>query len=148
MGVTFYHQVRADGGRRTGVSVDGSAGVEYFVDPAGPDDFDPALRWYVDLTWELPDAPRTKRATRAWYAAKLLEIRQVLAEVAEVLRAGVDGDLGPWTSTFPTASGPVRVAVSAQRRIDGTTVAQGIRAALEGDVNALSGVGEAACVRE
>lgn len=148
MGVTFYHQVRADGGRRTGVSIDGSAGVEYFVDPADPDDFDPALRWYVDLTWELPDAPRNQRATRAWYATKLLEIREVLAEVAEVLRAGVDGDLGPWTATISTASGPVRVAVSAQRRIDGVTVAQGIRSALNGDVDALSKAGELSCVYE
>lgn len=34
MGVTFYHQVRADGGRRTGLSIDGSAAIENFVEPA------------------------------------------------------------------------------------------------------------------
>ena len=148
MGVTFYHQVRADGGRRTGVAINGSAGVEYFFDPAVEDDFDPALRWYVDLTWELLDPPRTQRATRAWYATKLLEIRQILAEVAHSLEAGIDGGLQPWVSTVPTPGGPVRVAVAAQRRVDGATVAQGIRAALEGDVDALSKAGELACVHE
>jgi hypothetical protein len=146
MGVTFYHQVRADGGRRTGVSIDGSAGVEYFFDPAGPDDFDPALRWYVDLTWELPDAPRTQRAARAWYATKLLEIREVLAWVAQSLEAGIDCGLQAWVTTAPAASGPVRVAVAAQRRVDGVTVAQGIRSALEGDVDALTQAGDLACV--
>ena len=132
MGVTFYHQVRADGGRRTGVSINGSAAVEHFVDPADPDDFDPALRWYVDLTWELADGPRTQKAARAWYAARLPEIRQALTGIAETLEAGIDGGLVTWTGTVPTTNGPARAAVAAQRRVDGATVAQGIRSALDG----------------
>ena len=84
----------------------------------------------------------------AWYSARLPEIREVLAGVADTLRAGVDGDLVPWTDTVPTANGSVRVAVSAQRRIDGATVAQGIRSALDRDVNPLAATKEAECASE
>ena len=51
----------------------------------------------------------------------------------------------PWSAKMPSGGGEVTVALSAQRRCDGATIAEGIRAALTGDVDALAGEGSVAC---
>lgn len=145
MRVTFYHQVRTDGGRRTGLSINDSRGIENFVDCPDPEEFDPALRWYIDVSWEVPEPPRTQREARVWYAQHLAELRGVLEAVAETLRAGIDGDLVPWVLDLPGPTGNVRVTMSAQRRYDGAHVAQGIRAALASDVDGLAREESLAC---
>ena len=146
MDVTFYHQVRADGGRRTGMEVDQSRGIEEFVPCDDPDASDPTLRWYVDVTWDVPEPPATQEEARAWYAAHLPDVRGVLESAAGELAAGFDSaGMMPWVRRLPTALGEARVAVAAQRRYDGATVAQGIHAALARDVDPLARKEVAAC---
>ncbi len=145
MDVTFYHQVRADGGRRTGLSVGDDRGIERFVEPADPDNYDPALRWYVDVTWDVTDPPATQTEARAWLAAKLPELRSVLETTADELSAGIDGDWSTRVNEIATALGTARVSVSAQRRYDGAVVADCIRAALAEDLDALAAEDVAAC---
>ena len=146
MRVTFYHQVRADGGRRTGLAIGDSRGIENFVANADPDEFDPTLRWYVQVNWDVADPPRTQTAARAWYTENLRELRGILEAVADELRAGIDGDLMPWTRKLPSSAGEATVAMSAQRRYDGAAVASGIREALIRDVDRLATEESVACV--
>ena len=144
MRVTFYHSVRADGGHRTGLDINDSKGLERYTECPDPDESDPVLRWYVDVTWDVADPPRSQEEARAWYAARLPELRRVLMETADRLRAGVDKEWDLARFTVPTADGDATVAVSAQRHFDGVGVAAGIRAALATEVDALA-VEEVAC---
>jgi hypothetical protein len=63
--LTFYHQVRADGGVRTGIETDGAEILHSFT-PGGEED-DPALLWYVDVECEGANLPRDGLAARDWF---------------------------------------------------------------------------------
>ena len=132
MSVTFYINERQDGGRRTGLYVGELRALERFV--AGGRDYDAALLWFLDAVWDAP-TPADRDAARRWHRAMLPELKVLLADAAEQLRAGVDIDSGPAKLTFPTSAGLARVNVSCVRRLGWAGVADGIRRAVADDID-------------
>ena len=66
--LTFYHQARFDGGRRTGISLDDDAtSLHFFETGAAEEDYDPRLLWYVDLRCEGNAIPGEPQAARDWF---------------------------------------------------------------------------------
>ena len=107
--VTFFRQKRADGGVRTGISVDDDTVLWSFGGSRG--DYDPALLWYVDVRCEgkLPAAPE---AARDWLLAHAGVIEAGLEELAERLQAGLD--IEAWPVLHPAKNSPkgVRITVA------------------------------------
>ena len=111
--VQFYHQERVDGGRRSGVTVDGDAVLHGFVE--GSEERNPALTWYADVTLSTPTPPRDATGL-AWLLGHAAEIRAALDDAAEQLSTGIDVDVTPWEFETAGPEGPIRVSVSAMRR--------------------------------
>ena len=132
--VTFYHTEREDNGRRTGLAVNGftADGMETVV-PGQDDDFDPAIRWYVDVLCPVDDPPRNPMSLAIWFKVNGERIRVVLEEAAERFRAGIDQVGSPMSFEKDSADGPIRVSVSAQRRYDARHVGEGIQKLLDTD---------------
>jgi hypothetical protein len=120
--VTFYHQERVDGGRRSGVTVDGETVLHGFI-PGSNDDYDPALEWYVDVSLTTANPP-TQTSALGWLNDRKPEIEQALAETAEVLSTGIDADSMPAEFERNGTDGRIRVTVSAMRRLVGRRVGE------------------------
>lgn len=134
--VVFFHNVRDDNARRTGVSTGNQRLIDYFV--PGDEEPTPALRWYFDLVVEVEEPPSTPDQARQWLDAHADEFRRVLTETADRLTGGIDTDLLPWTYEYRTADGPIRVSLSAMRRYDARHVANNLRAFLATDMKAVT----------
>lgn len=119
--VQFYHQERVDGGRRSGVTVDGTTVLHGFI--PGGDEYDPALEWYVDVALVTANPPTQVNAL-TWLNNHKPEIDQALTEAANVLSSGIDADSMPAEFGRSGTEGPIRVTVSAMRRLIGRRVGE------------------------
>jgi len=91
--ITFYEQMRQDGGLRIGVDVDGEPILGEFV---GPDaDGNPALTWYVDVRCAGKRLPTDAESARQWLLDRSPIIRGALQGVADELRVGLDFGVEP-----------------------------------------------------
>jgi hypothetical protein len=129
--VTFYHQERVDGGRRSGLNVDGTSVLHGFI-PGGTDR-DPALAWYVDVTFTTPTPP-TQATALTWLASHAADIRQSLTEAADALSVGIDVDSMPAEFGRNGAEGPILLTVSAMRRLTGRHVGEKLQHLAEMDL--------------
>lgn len=123
--VTFFHNERADDALRTGLYVDDARAFERFV--PGGDEYDPSLRWYVDVGVPVAEAPETQTAAAEWLAEHADSLRVALDVAAERLHAGIDSDGGPWSFDVDTPDGTTRVTVSAQRRASAKHLGERLR---------------------
>jgi len=129
--VTFYHQERVDGGRRSGVTVDGTPVLHGFV--PGTNEYDPALEWYADVTLATANPP-TQANGLTWLNSHAPEIRQSLTEAADCLSVGIDASSMPAEfQRFDAGGRPIRVTVSAMRRLTGRHVGEKLRQLAEMD---------------
>jgi hypothetical protein len=86
--INFYSQMRVDGGKRTGVEIDGETVLERFE--GGEKREDSALLWFVDVRCSGANLPNSAEAAREWLLEKASIIQAGLREVANELRAGID----------------------------------------------------------
>jgi len=128
--VTFYHQQRVDGGRRSGVTVDGITILHGFL--PGSEEYDPALEWYVDVTL-VTNNPPTQANALNWLTSHAADIRRALTETADCLSVGIDAHSMPAEFGSPGSEGPIRVTVSALRRVVGRQVGEKLRQFAEMD---------------
>ena len=115
--LTLYHQVRVDGGERTGIEVSGLEVMHFFQEGSG--EHDPALLWWVDLECAGQRLPTDAVGARAWFTKNQSFFVAALSQIADAqLNAGFDVDVRPYDKSFD--SGPdesrVRIAISAIRR--------------------------------
>lgn len=129
--VTFFYNERFDGGRRTGLQVDGLPALEHFV--PGGENHDPRLLWYFDVAYAVPAAPGSQADALVWFNGHGDEIRVALEEAAEQLVGGIDMDLVPWTFERAGSDGQMRVSVSAVRRLAAVEVGARLRTFIESD---------------
>jgi len=127
--VTFFHHERGDDATRTGLTVDGRRGLEQFT--PGGEEYDPAIRWFVDVNVPEVSPPSTRAELAVWLTCHHETIKSALVSAEERLAAGFDSMEGPWTFDMATPGGPVRVAISAQRRYDGAQIGNHLRVLLE-----------------
>ena len=90
--VSFYCQARADGGMRTGISVNDENVFGRFDE--GSATSQPYLRWFVDVRCEgrLPADPGE---ARRWLIEHGAAIKEGLVSMANRVRAGIDVDAIP-----------------------------------------------------
>jgi hypothetical protein len=122
--VTFYHQERLDGGRRSGLNVDGSSILHGFV-PGGTDR-DPALAWFADVALET-QSPPSQATALVWLDQHSRELKDALTAAAEQLTCGIDVDSMPWETELPGSAGAIRVSVSAMRRLTARHVGEELK---------------------
>jgi hypothetical protein len=122
-----YRQQRADGGMRTGVSLNGDTCAHHF-EPGTLDD-DPALEWYVDLRGEGDAVPATCAELMAWLPTLSAVVREGANAAADRLCVGLDPDAWPYQFPLPQALAGVHLvlATSAVRRITALSIADQIR---------------------
>lgn len=114
--LTFYVQQRVDGGRRTGIDIDGETVFEHFE--AAGEEFDPALLWYVDIrcVGNLPSEPdRAKQ----WLLDQMEPLRASLQSLGQELEVGLDSGLWPLQRKVEAAPPGVEIAIvcSSLRRV-------------------------------
>lgn len=135
--ITFFHTERADRGRRTGIWLDGAEAVEQYV-PGDEDAFDPVIRWYVDVICPLSSQGANREVAIEWFVDNRERIRAAIAETANRLDAGLDIAGAPWSFDWSDSLGPLRVVMSAQRRMEARNVADELRRFLTGDWQSFS----------
>ena len=91
--LNFYIQARADGGRRSGIEVDGETLHSHFEPGCGEPD--PSLLWYIDIRCKVDSLPRDEYATTKWLIDHSDLFREELLVLSERLYAGLDVDLWP-----------------------------------------------------
>lgn len=122
--VTFYHQERVDGGRRSGVYVDGDTVLQGFA--PGSEEYDPVLEWYADVTIPTANLP-TEASARDWLVAEGSVIRDALTAAADKLECGIDNNAMPCEIVLPGSAGASRVSVAAIRRLTGRHIGEKLR---------------------
>lgn len=124
--VTFFHNERADTATRTGLYVDDSRAFERFVG-CSSNEYDPSLKWYVDVAMPVDTAPATEAAAREWLFEHYKTLGVALETAAERVHAGIDSDGGPWSLDVDTPDGVARVTISAQRRSSAMSIGNRLR---------------------
>lgn len=115
----FYRQLRADGGVRTGVDVDGD--TVYGIFEEGESDDNPRLRRFVDLRCNGERLPRTGRGARKWLLEHGGAITTGIEHCADEVSAGIDPDVlsYTWSGFEHLAQGVgAKLVMSAARRSD------------------------------
>jgi hypothetical protein len=129
--LTFYHQVRFDGGRRTGISVGDDATSLHFFQPGAEEEetYDPRLLWYVDVRCDGDILPSEPQAARDWFLANETYFVAAMGKVADTIAIGVDSDIWPYQCELaaPPDRCHAEVAVQAVRRLTGREIADNIR---------------------
>ena len=120
--INFYRQVRVDGGKRTGVEIDGETVLERFE--RGNKTEDSALLWFVDIRCSGGNLPNEAEAAREWLLEKASIIQAGVREVANELRAGIDFS-APISRKIPNVGKGITVEIccSAIRRLQALDIA-------------------------
>jgi len=127
--LTFYHQVRADGGQRTGVDCEDTE-VLHFFNP-GTEQHDPRLLWYLDVRCEGDALPEGPEHARSWLLKNHdFFVSQLNAIADEGLDAGFDAEVKPLQRELSGApdGAQITVVVFAVRRLLGREMADKVRA--------------------
>lgn len=116
--ITFFRQMRADGGVRSGIDVDGTTVLERFEQ--GSRSYDPALVWYVDVRCTGVPIRDEPDAVRAWFIEHASLITTALQDLAGRI-VGVDEEVQPSRWVLRRSPKGVRIAIvaCAARRRDG-----------------------------
>jgi hypothetical protein len=114
--------MRVDGGKRTGIEIDGEAVLERFE--RGNETEDSALLWFVDIQCSGDNLPNAAETAREWLLAKASIIQAGLREVANELRAGIDFS-APISRPIPNVEKgiTVKISCSAIRRLQARDIA-------------------------
>ena len=123
--LNFYRQARVDGGRRTGVEIDGESVLERFE--RGNETEDSALVWFVDIRCSGANLPNGAEAAREWLLEKAPIIQAGVRDVANELEAGIDF-CAPISRTIPNVAEGVTVEIwcSAIRRVQAREIAKAL----------------------
>jgi hypothetical protein len=123
--INFYRQVRVDGGKRTGVEIDGETVLERFE--RGNKAEDSALLWFVDIRCSGSSLPAEAEAARAWLLKMAPIIQNGVRAVAVELRAGIDFS-APISRKIPNVGKGITVEIccSAIRRLQALDMAKAL----------------------
>jgi hypothetical protein len=133
--ITFFRNLRFDGGERIGVTAGGVLPPEPGIVRGEPtvlhrftpssDLSNPALRWYLDVEFEGENLPTGPEDVRAWLSARASSVGRVLRELADELEpAGIDTEPFPLLRRLPTFEPGLtaRLRMGAARAVDAKEV--------------------------
>lgn len=120
--LTFYRQVRKDGGIRTGVEVNEDPVLGQFQE--GDQESDSALEWFVDVRCSVSTLGHDPEEARRWLLRHALVIQTALKNLAEELKPGMDSSsvLRRRIAGAPTGV-QMEIVCSALRRVTGQEMA-------------------------
>lgn len=123
--INFYRQKRVDGGKRTGVEIDGETVLERFE--SRNEDEDSALLWFVDIRCSGSNLPNEAEAAREWLLGHASTIQAGVRNVANELRAGIDF-IAPISREIPNVETGITVQLfcSAIRRLQALDMANAL----------------------
>src|ERR1051325_5994747 len=123
--MNFYRQARVDGGRRTGIEIDGETVLERFE--PGKKTEDSALLWFVDIRCSGANLPDGAEAARAWFLKIAPIIQKGVRNLADELRAGIDFS-APISRKIPNVGKGITVEIccSAIRRLEALDIAKAL----------------------
>lgn len=118
--ITFFRQMRVDGGVRTGLMMRGDTVAQRFDE--GSEDEDPSLIWSVDLRCDGDALPDTAVGAKAWLLEHQALIQAGFREFADDLQAGSD-PTGAYKLEWGRFRGvpegvEMRIFCGAMRRVD------------------------------
>jgi hypothetical protein len=119
--VSLYHNDRVDGGKRTGLEINGQRAFEQYV--PGGEERDPAIRWYLDVDLPAAKTPMNRRESALWLRTHHRQIEEVVTQAKKELGAGYDADGLPWLFNWESPEGVIQLKVSAQRRYSAQNIA-------------------------
>jgi hypothetical protein len=120
--IVFYRQVRVDGGKRTGVEIDGETVLERFE--RGNETEDSALLWFVDIRCCGSHLPDEAEAARKWLLEKGSIIQKGVSDLVNELSAGIDFST-PISRKIPNVGDGITIEIccSAIRRLQARDIA-------------------------
>jgi hypothetical protein len=120
----FYEHMRMDGGLRCGLELDGETVLHRFK--KGKGEFDPVLRWFVDVRCQGAKLPDAAEAARQWFLQHADTVHGALRQLAEELRAGMEPDVWPLSWPVPKSPRGVKmvIACSVTKRLDGLEISR------------------------
>jgi hypothetical protein len=123
--INFYRQARVDGGRRTGIDIDGETVLEKFEPGNEPEDS--ALLWFVDIRFSGNQLPGAADTAREWLLKRTPLIQAGVREVADELRAGIDFS-APVSRDLARAGNGIHAKIfcSAMRRLPARDIAKAL----------------------
>ena len=123
--INFYRQMRVDGGKRTGIEIDGETVLGRFERATKPEDA--ALLWFVDIRCSGGNLPNEAEAAREWLLNKSLLIQDGMRDLANKLRAGIDFS-APIEQPIPNAEKGTHIKIfcSAARRPEALAIAKAL----------------------
>lgn len=123
--INFYRQMRVDGGKRTGVEIDGETVLERFE--SGNKAENSALLWFVDIRCSGSNLPDEAEAAREWLLEKGSNIQAGVRGVANNLRAGIDFSAPVSREISNVGRGiTVQIFCSAIRRLEALDMAKAL----------------------
>lgn len=126
--LTFFRQMRMDGGIRSGLEYDGAVILEHFE--PGADESDAALKWYMDARCVGPKLIFHEREpARQWMLDRKDILAPALVHLAQELKgAGIDIFL-PLHRALPAPAPGVKanLIVSGMRRQDALRIGNDVR---------------------
>ena len=123
--INFYRQARVDGGRRTGIDIDGETVLETFE--PGTEAEDSALLWFVDIRFSGNQLPGAADAAREWLLKRTSIIQAGVREVADELRAGIDFSTPVSRNLAGVGNGvTAKICCSAIRRLQAREIAKAL----------------------
>lgn len=130
--LTFFHQVRVDGGVRTGIEIDDAIALEFFQTET--EEFDPVLLWYVDIVCDGDNLPGEPETARQWFLDnERFFVDLLLVPAADELEIGFDPEVRPFRRIRDAAPGGCRAVMiaSAMRRVHAREIAGNLRRVAE-----------------
>ena len=123
--INFYRQMRVDGGKRTGLEIDGETVLERFE--KGRKAEDSALLWFVDIRCAGNQLPSEPEAAREWLLARASVIQAGLRTMAAELSAGIDFS-APIARVIPKMGNGIsaKIFCSAVRRLPALEIAKSL----------------------
>jgi hypothetical protein len=125
--LTFYRQVRADGGIRMGLDVDDDSLAHHFE--PGPDDDDPRLLWFIDIRCQGKKVPTTFDDGADWLRENSKRIKSALSDLANELAPGIDSDIVPGRTMVPgmPPGAKIEIVFTATKRVLARDMAKHLR---------------------
>ena len=109
--------------------MDGNSVLHSFVE--GASEFDPSLEWYADVAMQ-SSRPPTPECASDWLREHAKLIRESLSEASERFATGIDPPM-PTEFHREDETGPIRVTISAMRRLVGRAIGEKLRRLAETD---------------
>jgi hypothetical protein len=137
--LNFYHQMRGDGGLRSGIDFNDLRVLESYEPGTQPQNS--ALLWFIDVRCSAEHLPSEPELIRHWFLDRSEIIRMALRKLAEEISIGIDSGW-PLKRDIAAKDGVLMaVYCSAIRRLTGREMTEALSSLESNWCNLINGLG-------